>query len=242
MTKNEAQMSSSPAIRDDLREKIIAEPGVILNDPGVMRALVSANEKMLGANIVDMRGIAMDRLEVRLDRLEETHRSVIAAAYENLAGTNQIHRAILRLLDPLDFEDFIASLDDDIAAILRVDCVRLVLESAQDAEGTALGALGSVVHVAPPGFSQAYAGGVHGRTARTVTLRQQIPGNDALYGEKAGDLRSEALLRLDLGAGRLPGMLALGSEDPHQFAPNQGTDLLTFFAGVFERTMRRWLG
>ncbi|MBN2905127.1 MAG: DUF484 family protein [Rhodobacteraceae bacterium] len=235
-------MSSSPAIRDDLREKIIAEPGVILNDPGVMRALVSANEKMLGANIVDMRGIAMDRLEVRLDRLEETHRSVIAAAYENLAGTNQIHRAILRLLDPLDFEDFIASLDDDIAAILRVDCVRLVLESAQDAEGTALGALGSVVHVAPPGFSQAYAGGVHGRTARTVTLRQQIPGNDALYGEKAGDLRSEALLRLDLGAGRLPGMLALGSEDPHQFAPNQGTDLLTFFAGVFERTMRRWLG
>jgi uncharacterized protein YigA (DUF484 family) len=33
----------------------------------------------------------------------------------------------------------------------------------------------------------------------------------------------------------------LGSEDPHLFTPQQGTDLLSFFAGSFERTMRRWL-
>ena len=36
-------------------------------------------------------------------------------------------------------------------------------------------------------------------------------------------------------------MLALGAEDPHHFSPQQGTDLLAFFAGVFERTMRHWL-
>ena len=36
-------------------------------------------------------------------------------------------------------------------------------------------------------------------------------------------------------------MLVMGAEDPHQFKPTQGTDLLAFFAGVFERTMRRWL-
>ncbi|MEO1798469.1 MAG: DUF484 family protein, partial [Pseudomonadota bacterium] len=33
----------------------------------------------------------------------------------------------------------------------------------------------------------------------------------------------------------------MGSEDPHLFSPNQGTDLLEFFGGIFERTMRRWL-
>jgi uncharacterized protein len=32
-----------------------------------------------------------------------------------------------------------------------------------------------------------------------------------------------------------------GSEDPHQFRPAQGTDLLAHFAAVFERVMRRWL-
>ncbi len=39
----------------------------------------------------------------------------------------------------------------------------------------------------------------------------------------------------------MPGMLAMGSEDPHMFHPNQGLDLLAFFAAAFERTMRRWL-
>lgn len=48
-------------------------------------------------------------------------------------------------------------------------------------------------------------------------------------------------MRLDFGKGRLPGLLVLGAEDPHQFRASQGTDLLGFFAGVFERTMRRWL-
>jgi uncharacterized protein YigA (DUF484 family) len=33
----------------------------------------------------------------------------------------------------------------------------------------------------------------------------------------------------------------MGAEDPHQFRPTQGTDLLSFFAGVFERLMRGWL-
>jgi uncharacterized protein YigA (DUF484 family) len=33
----------------------------------------------------------------------------------------------------------------------------------------------------------------------------------------------------------------MGAEDPHQFKPGQGTDLLAFFGGVFERAMRRWL-
>jgi uncharacterized protein YigA (DUF484 family) len=234
-------MSSIPAIADDLRAKIIQEPTVILDDPDLMRALVAANEKMMGANIVDLRGIAMERLEARLDRLEDTHRSVIAAAYENLAGTNQIHRAVLALLEPADFPDFIEMLAGDVAAILRVDCLRLVLEAASDVTEPALEALGEVVHVAPMGFCAAYAGGAKGASTRAVTLRQQVPGSDALYGAAAPHLQSEALLRLDFGAGRLPGMLALGSEDAQQFAPNQGTDLLAFFGSAFERIMRRWI-
>jgi uncharacterized protein YigA (DUF484 family) len=49
-------------------------------------------------------------------------------------------------------------------------------------------------------------------------------------------------MKLDLGPNRLPGMLVFASEDPNQFKSTQGTDLLAFFAGTFERAMRRWLG
>ena len=224
-----------------MRDRIIAEPESVLEDIDVMRALIAANERAMGTNIVDLRGIAMERLETRLDRLEDTHRSVIAAAYENLAGTNQIHRCVLQMLDPLNFQDFLQSLAGDVAQTLRVDSIRLVLESVQNADDPALRKLGEVLYVAEPGFVADYVSGGRNVSLRPVTLRQVVPASDELYGEKAGWVRSEALLRLDFGKGRLPGMLVMGSEDPHHFKPTQGTDLLAFFAGVFERTMRRWL-
>lgn len=48
-------------------------------------------------------------------------------------------------------------------------------------------------------------------------------------------------MKLDFGDGRLPAMLAFGSGESQHVQGVQGTDLLSFFAGVFERMMRRWL-
>ena len=234
-------MAESAHIAADIRDKLIAEPEVILEDRDLMRALIAANERALGTNIVDLRGIAMERLEARLDRLEDTHRSVIAAAYENLAGTNLVHRAILRMLDPLEFEEFLKNLAGEVAQILRVDAVRLVLESTHNERDPALDRIGDVLCVGEPGFIEAYMSGGRGANGRSVVLRQTSSDAETLYGESGAWIRSEAAIRLDLGDGRQPGMLALGAEDPHQFRANQGTDLLTFFGGVFERAMRRWL-
>ncbi|MCB2134651.1 MAG: DUF484 family protein [Rhodobacteraceae bacterium] len=234
-------MAETAPLAGELRDKLLAAPEVILEDRDLMRALIAANERAMGANIVDLRGIAMERLEARLDRLEDTHRSVIAAAYENLAGTNQVHRAILRMLDPIEFEDFLKNLGGEVAQILRVDSARLVLETVQQEQDSVLQRLGEVLCVVPPGFIDTYMLGGRSVPMRPVVLRQTQPDAETIYGRSSAWIRSEAVLRLDLGQGRLPGMLALGAEDPHQFRPNQGTDLLTFFAGVFERAMRRWL-
>ncbi|MBV1927370.1 MAG: DUF484 family protein, partial [Rhodobacteraceae bacterium] len=162
-------------------------------------------------------------------------------AYENLAGTNQVHRAILRMLDPTKFESFLRDLGGEVSEILRVDVVTLVLESAQSNNDPAVQRLGEVLTVAEPGFIDSYLTQGRSSQPRQVTLRQVQGSSEVLYGEAANWVRSEACLRLDFGNGRLPGLLVLGAEDPHQFSPQQGTDLLTFFAGVFERSMRHWL-
>ncbi|MEL6563311.1 MAG: DUF484 family protein [Pseudomonadota bacterium] len=235
-------MSSQPKIDDALREAIISRPDVILDDKDLMHALIAANERAMGGNIVDLRGLAMERLEARLDRLEDTHRSVIAAAYENLAGTNQIHRAILRMLDPTEFEAFLRDLSGEVAQILRVDAVKLVLESVQNDNDPAVKRLGDVLSVAEPGFIDTYLTVGRGGTVRQVTLRQVQDPAPEIYGQDGRWVRSEACLKLDFGEGRLPGLLVMGAEDPHMFGPQQGTDLLAFFGGVFERAMRRWLG
>lgn len=228
-------------IEPDLRDRLLAEPEKILDDRDLMRALIAANDRVIGDNVIDLRGMALERLETRLERLEDTHRSVIAAAYENLAGTNLVHRAVLQLLDPLNFEDFLKTLSGPVATTLRVDCIRLVLESVQEAEDPALRRLGDVLCVAEPGFADAYLGFGRRTPPRPVLLRQTVPGSDQIYGDRAGWIRSEAVMRLDLGPGRLPGLLVMGTEDPHHFKPAHGTDLLAFFAAVFERSMRRWL-
>ena len=230
-------------IEPDMRDRILAEPERLLEDRDVMNALVAANERALGDNIVDLRGIAMQRLETRLDRLEDTHRSVIAAAYENLAGTNQIHRAILQLLEPTNFEAFIANLTGEVAETLRVDLVRLVMETVQedsDSDRT-LRRLGEVLRIAQRGFVANYLTNGRNGAGRPVVLRAVTGLAGAFYAERADTIRSEALMKLDLGPGRLPGMLVFASEDTNQFKSTHGTDLLAFFAGIFERTMRRWL-
>ena len=225
-------------IDQDTRDRIMAAPEALLDDCGVMNALIGANERVMGANIIDLRGIAMERLEDRLDRLEDTHRTVIAAAYENLAGTNQVHRAILQMLDALTFAEFLTCLTTDVAPTLRVERIRLVLETVQPAADHGLARLGDVIHLAEAGFVASYIAG--GRAAHRPVVLRQVRGG-GLYGDKAGWIGSEALMRLDFGKGRLPGMLVLGAEDPHQFKPTHGTDLLAFLAGTFERAMRRWL-
>lgn len=226
---------------EQFRARIMADPGLILDDKDMMRALVAASERDMGSNIVDLRGLAMERLEARLERLEETHRAVIAAAYENLSGMNQIHRAVLRMLDPNQFEDFLRNLGTDVADILRVDAIKLVLESTSSGPDPALERISNVLVVVEPGFSEAYLSAGRGQAGRQVVLRQSIPPSDVLYGPRFADLRSEACARLDLGADRLGGLLVMASENPHMFKPGQGTDLLAFFAGIFERSMRRWL-
>lgn len=233
-------MKKNPLTEGGLRDRLIAEPEVLLEDREIMKALVAANERAMGDNVVDLRGIAMDRLESRLSRLEDTHRSVIAAAYENLAGTNQIHRAILSLLEAPRFESFLNTLGGEVRDMLQVDSLRLVLETRAE-EDPVIHRLGALLRTADPGFIAQYLTLGRNLPVRQVVLRQYQPEDDQIYGDAAGFIRSEALIRLDLGPGRLPGLIALGAEDPHQFSPQQGTDLLTFFGSVFERMMWRWL-
>jgi uncharacterized protein YigA (DUF484 family) len=72
-----------------------------------------------------------------------------------------------------------------------------------------------------------------------------VGGSYRIFGDEAANwIKSEALMKPRPRC-QVVGFRAcsiMGAEDPHQFRPTQGTDLLTFFAGVFERLMRRWLG
>jgi len=225
-----------------IRERIIAAPGIVLDDSDVMRSLLEAGGAG-GRNVIDLRGALVKRLETRLAQLERTHRSVIAAAYENLAGAAQVHRVALLLLEQEGLAPYLSALLEEGPQILAVDVARLCLEGEAEepeiARGLPTRLAGRLVALPPSGIA-AYA--ALGRTPERdgIWLRPSPRDAELIYGDDAARACSEALISLDLGAGAR-GLLALGSEDAARFSPEHGADLAAFLGGVVERSLRRWL-
>ncbi|MEH6360673.1 MAG: DUF484 family protein [Amylibacter sp.] len=229
---------------NEVREEILSNPKAFLEDHEVMRALIAADRQKQPSNVIDLRSIAMDRMEDRLNKLEDTHRTVIAAAYDNVSSMNQIHRAILSVLEPDDFNGFLRYVEHDLAPTLGIEAASLCLETqaVSTGQGPSLSKeFGTGVTFMAIGEVEDYI--THGRNmnSRPVTMRSVRSDGVLLFADNPEPILSEALLKLDLGTGNLPGMLVLGSKNADQFAPAQGSDLLLFLGGIFSRIMRRWL-
>ncbi|MBE9476038.1 MAG: DUF484 family protein, partial [Proteobacteria bacterium] len=197
------------------------------------------------SNVIDLRSIAMDRMEDRLNKLEDTHRTVVAAAYDNVSSMNQIHRVILAILEPKDFNGFLHYVEHDLAPTLGIEaaCLCLETQAVTAGQGPSLSKeFGTGVTFMAIGEVNDYITRGRNMNSRPVTMRSVKPGKDAsLFNDTPEPILSEALLKLDLGNGNLPGMLVLGSKNADQFAPGQGSDLLLFLGGIFSRIMCRWL-
>lgn len=224
-----------------VRETILAHPREVLADPEIVQALLHAQtvEGEPRRNVVDLRGALLDRLEGRLGRLEETHRSVVAAAYENLAGAQAIHRAALAVLEPVTFHAVLQALDDEVPVILGVDALRLALET--DAAGDPLPAPLAALGPGEVARLIGRVGAEEGDPDPWVALRATGPDSLRVFGPEGAGLGSEALVRLEFGPGTRPGLLAFGARDPERFTPDQAADLLEFFGGVVSRAVRRWV-
>ena len=242
----DANPAPAPAIKLDTEERelirslILADPELVLSDDMVMRALLGATAQ--GArNIVDLRDKLVERMENRLDRLVHTNRSVIAAAYENVAGTQQVHRAILTLIDAPDLGEFLRRLIRNVPTMVGVEEVRLCLEAEVDVISPAALAegLGSKTLLVPYATVGEYLMLEGDTEPGRVVLRPCGSEAELIFGALT-QTRSEALLKLDI-AGSVA-LLAFGAADPDRFGPDQGVDLLTFFADVVEQVLTHHLG
>jgi len=220
-----------------LREAVLAAPEAVLADEAMVQALLRAHEGVAGSRqVVDLRGALVDRLENRLGRLEETHRSVVAAAYDNLAVTESIHRAALAVLEPDDLDGVLHVLSRVLPPILGVDLVRVGVEreGAGDPPQPPLTALGV-------GGVARYMGADEDGPFRPVVLRATGPDCARLYGPEGVQMGSEALVRLEISGDAAPGLLAFGARDAARFTPDQAGDLLEFLGAVVARALRPWI-
>jgi uncharacterized protein YigA (DUF484 family) len=164
---------------------------------------------------------------------------VISTAYENQTGMNTVHRAVLSLLEPMDFEGFLENLETTVAPILRVETLRLVMEpggTLPEPESS-----GPLVIVPEGTHRRADLGRAADAARRRYRAARAAAETLPIHGEARAPIRSEALLPLDLGPGRRPALLLMGSADTGRFNPAQGTDLLRFFGQAFRLVLLSWL-
>lgn len=226
------------ALPEDLRRRLLARPGLILDDRDLMHALIDAHEAALGSNVVDIRGRAMKALEERLDRLESAHETVIATAYDNQSGMHTVHRAVLALLEPQDFAGFLEALQAEVAPALRIESLHLLIE---DGDASALPASRTLSFAPRGAIARMIAGGRRAPRGDDIVLRAAADITRDLHDDSQGRIWSEALIPLNLGHGHGMALILMGSKEAQRFTPTQGTDLLRFFAQVFRLALLRWL-
>ena len=228
---------------DKLREEILAKAHEILNDETLLRALIEASDKNLGNKIVDLRSVAMKKMDGEVKKLKRSNQQVIATAYENLVGMKQVHQVVLKSLEQNNFDEFITNLDTEACNILRVDCIKIGLETHSSLQNNEKNdsKLSKLLDLYPVNFVDTYISQGENNNTSDVVLRPTPKGSDQLYGKHSKNLKSEGCIKLKIGNKKIIGILALASKEREKFTAQQGVELLKFMGSVFERRISHWL-
>ena len=228
---------------DKLREEILAKTQEILNDEMLLRALIEASDKNLGSKIVDLRSVAMQKMDGELKKLKRSNQQVIATAYENMVGMKQVHQVVLKSLEQNNLDEFITNLNTELCDILRVDCIKLGLETHYSLQNTEKNdsKLFELLDLYPVDFVDTYISQGENNGTDDVVLRPTPKGSEQVYGKLSKNLKSEGCIKLKIGNEKIIGILALASKEREKFTAQQGVELLKFMGSVFERRISHWL-
>jgi uncharacterized protein YigA (DUF484 family) len=207
-------------------------PDFLIRHPELLHALTPV-EARRGDGVADFQRFLATRLRDELARVAAGHAEFAAASRAATALQRRVHRAVLALMSARSLAHLVEIATVDLALELEIDAVALGLE-ADPAAPFALRAEG--LRVWPPGRVAAWL-----PNGRDTLLIADGVADPALFGGAASLVRSLALLRLEPGAGRPPGLLALGARDGRHFHPGQGGDLLPFLARALSLCVAAWM-
>ena len=216
---------------DDIIEYLRKNPKFLQQNPEAMDLLVPPKTEA-GKGVADFQNYMIQRLKADKEQVITTTREIVENSRANMNNQQRVHKAVLRLLESNNFEDFIQSITMDLATILDVDIAVFVVES----NGNEIPHIHtSGVRVIPPGTVDKWMG------EKNVMLQDNISGIEAIYGGGAALVKSQILLRVDISMNTPPAILAFGSRDAGMFQEGQAIDQVLFLARVIERCFRSWL-
>ena len=173
---------------------------------------------------------AVARLRDRLGEAESARADLLAFARGHSGAVAAIHHAVLAALEADSLDELLRIVTADWPEMLGLDSVVLALVVGDQAfRADRCG----VQLIARPIVNRAM------QSLGAVELRNVERGHP-LFGEAAGEVRSEALIRIDSPAPLPYGLLALGQHGEQSLETPHGADLLLFLGASLAAMIRIW--
>ncbi len=230
-------------IREDLTEQEVtawlrANPEFLLRHPEVLEVLVPP-DKYKNDKVWDFQHFAIRRLQENVKTTRQRFDSLVSSARDNSSVQQQVMRAILAVVRARTLEQLLEAVTVDLPQLFAVDVVRLALES--DAAGVYENMYpeedySGVVFIEPGTCDALFGKKKNTRLSADVSV-DDLPGFEAIFSECTKLVKSCALLRLTLSDPGREAILAFGVREIARFHPEQGVDLLKFFALVVEERL-----
>lgn len=227
---------TTPRTREIGPREVVAylrqNPDFLDRHPDVLRWL-HAPARDIGDGVLDFQHFILERLRRDNARLQDERKHLIATSRGNLTSQCRVHKAVLAMLRASSFDHLLQIVTTDLAVLIDVDIITLGIESERShtsrlpLNGIHLLRSGTVAKLLGPD--------------RDWLLCADIHGDPGLFGEAAGLVRSQALLRLAFGRSAPVGLMCIGTRNPDTFQPGLGTELLGFLARTLEISIAQWL-
>lgn len=229
-SSSEPKIAAVPLNADEVRAYLLEHPEFMEDNWSVLQALVP-DEVGADDSVQDFQRYRLAKLQDDYIALKAENEDLMDLMQEQLQRQNRINEAVSSLLDAKDFFSTIRLVAHDFPTLLDQEAVGFFLEAGGwldqgDYDG---------LRVVQPGLVGRWLNG------RDIALEEVESALPDLFGDKAKDVRSQALIRINIRDGLPPGLLALGHCDPMHYATGLATEQVEFLGGVIERCLRKWL-
>jgi len=209
---------------DEVRRFLSDNPDFLKGDPALLSELGLKPDA--ANNVVEFGPAALARVHEAHSRESRARKHLEATARANFAAQAQTHGAVVDLLDARNHADLARRVDELAQLRFGLHAGVVALEGP---DRTPAG-----WRVMPDGGIDMVIG--HHR----VSMMGFQPTALGLFGERAPEIQSMAMVRMAIWEPARSGLLAFGSTDPDGFTADMGAELVAFLARVVERTAERW--
>lgn len=215
---------------EEVRSFLMENPDFLEENEDLVNALWPLGQPT-GDGIQDFQHYRLAKLQDDFIALKAESEDLMDLMQEHLQRQNRLNAAIYALMDAPDFSSIVVRVAHDFPAMLDHVAVGFFLEAGGWLEKGNYNGL----QVVEAGLVARWLGG------GDSVLEETNPASEDMFGEKAKDVRSQALIRINIRDGLPPGLLALGHADPVHYATGLATEQVECLGGVVERCLRKFL-